>query len=74
MEKTIEQLTQEKDSAYLKYSESYDKTKKLLKNYEAAKQAFIEATAYEKAKKQVMRDLIKSAGNIADGMKLEVKP
>lgn len=63
--KDIEKLELEKDAAWREYNALREPADAAYKKYEAASKAHKEAVLYEKAKRQVMRDLINAAGKSA---------
>jgi len=68
-EKDAQELYDAKEKAnklYAVYSKAYDESKAALDAWESAKLDALKLELYQKAKRQVMRDLLKVAGNIAD--------
>lgn len=58
----LEQLEEAKDAAWREYDKLRTPADAAYKKYQAAAKAHKEAVLYEKAKRQVMRDLINAAG------------
>ena len=58
----IEKLAAEKDQTWREYDKLRAPTDEAYKRHKAAAKAYAEALLYEKAKRQVMRDLINAAG------------
>lgn len=58
----LEKLESEKDAAWREYDKLRAPADVAYKKYQQAAKAHKEAVLYEKAKRQVMRDLINAAG------------
>lgn len=58
----LEKLESEKDAAWREYDKLRAPADAAYKKYQSANKAHKEAVLYEKAKRQVMRDLINAAG------------
>ena len=63
----IEDLKRVEESAYETWKKLDGPERTAWKKYEAAKASYDHAVLYEKAKREVMRDLIKSAGVLNGG-------
>lgn len=64
---SIEHLELERHSAFAEWDELNKPARVAWKKYEAAAKKHRDAVLYEKAKREVMRDLIKSAGVLNGG-------
>jgi hypothetical protein len=64
--KTIDELQAAKECAWISYQKLVVPADEAYKKYQAASKALRDAELYEKARRQVMRELIRAAGKKLD--------